>query len=429
MTVMALAGAAAAGVPGMGGAHAITPAFGLGFRFTVKVDRIGDLGGWQTCTGLKVEFKSTEIRQGGDYLSSTYLPDKLVYPKVVLKRAVDAESTRKVQTWVNNAAHRWLSGGRDTASTVTITLYDSSEKKVLSWELHNARPAAWSGPDLDATSSKVAIETLELVHEGFELKPEGTSLSNRAEQPSAKVPEISDGTGSPLKFRFAPEVVKLEMRGKDMRGRGGQVAQAEEAYLPGVACYQLSKLILDGPDTKADVMRLITWATPVPRGEPPKAGGHRPTWTPASPSGSKKGASRQPPGGSKSQPQVEFTWGDAINAKVLLKSLTAEYTRFSASGAPLRAVIGLTLQVVEELAAKPSGNGAGNPTSGGIAGRASHEFVEGDTLPFVARSQYGDAGAWRDVAAANHIDDPLRVRPGRLLYLPAAIELTEAGRP
>lgn len=36
-----------------------------------------------------------------------------------------------------------------------------------SWTLINAYPCKWEGPDLDATKNEVAIETLELVHEGI----------------------------------------------------------------------------------------------------------------------------------------------------------------------------------------------------------------------------------------------------------------------
>jgi phage tail-like protein len=37
----------------------------------------------------------------------------------------------------------------------------------MSWSLRGVHPASWTGPTLDAGSTKVAIEVLELVHEGF----------------------------------------------------------------------------------------------------------------------------------------------------------------------------------------------------------------------------------------------------------------------
>jgi len=41
---------------------------------------------------------------------------------------------------------------------------------VARWQLRRAWPAKWEGPSLDAKTSEVAIETLELVHEGIELE-------------------------------------------------------------------------------------------------------------------------------------------------------------------------------------------------------------------------------------------------------------------
>jgi phage tail-like protein len=53
------------------------------------------------------------------------------------------------------------------ARTARITLFDAHREEVASWSLRNVYPAAWHGPDLDATGNNVALETLQLVHEGF----------------------------------------------------------------------------------------------------------------------------------------------------------------------------------------------------------------------------------------------------------------------
>jgi phage tail-like protein len=38
---------------------------------------------------------------------------------------------------------------------------------VAKWTLKNAVPQSWKGPQLSATGKGVAMETLEIVHEGF----------------------------------------------------------------------------------------------------------------------------------------------------------------------------------------------------------------------------------------------------------------------
>jgi hypothetical protein len=52
-----------------------------------------------------------------------------------------------------------------------------------------------------------------------------------------------------------------------------------------------------------------------------------------------------------------------------------------------------------------------------------HVLVDGDTLMGIAYREYGDPAMWRVIAAANRVDDPLRLTPGRSLLLPAGEEL------
>lgn len=423
---------------GLGGAD-VDPAYGLGFRFTVAVEKL-DLGQWQTCSGLKVEFKAIDVKKGGEYLAMDWLPDRVVYPKVVLKRATNADSSAKVQQWLDSTARAWLLGDKKSAaSNVTITLFDSNNNKVLTWSLAQARPVAWSGPDLDAMSSKLAIETLELVHQGFEVNPASkaggetaSSASGDADKKNEQAFTLSGGGGQ-VKFKFPPEKVVI-VRNKDDRSANQvvQLSQGEGSTAlqnkPGVTSYKMDNLILDGDTTGADVRLLLDWATEVKVAgkQGPRAGSHRPTWTSASPSGAapksekKKGAKT---GGEKQLPAIEFAWGTGFTATVQLVQITANYTRFSSDGQPLRATVAFTLDVIADKAA----NGAGNPTSGGIPGRGTHRLLATDSLQLVAREHYDSPGAWRDIARANDIDDPMRVPPGRLLYLPAFSELTEVG--
>jgi hypothetical protein len=65
------------------------------------------------------------------------------------------------------------SGGAEAGVAITgpssgkITLFDQHYEEVASWELQNVMPAAWKGPQFDASGKAVAIETLDLIHEGF----------------------------------------------------------------------------------------------------------------------------------------------------------------------------------------------------------------------------------------------------------------------
>jgi phage tail-like protein len=134
--------------------------YGLVMRFDVIVDGI-ELGAWTSCDGLKVDFGLKEIKVGGNNDCKVYLPDRVFYQKLVLKRAMTQSDSAKVMSWLRSMVDA-TDGG-----TATVTLRDSHNHTVSEWTFANTRPFSWKGPTLTATGKEVATETLELVHEGF----------------------------------------------------------------------------------------------------------------------------------------------------------------------------------------------------------------------------------------------------------------------
>ncbi|MFF3641074.1 peptidase M23 [Streptomyces sp. NPDC002564] len=124
-------------------------------------------------------------------------------------------------------------------------------------------------------------------------------------------------------------------------------------------------------------------------------------------------------------PWVRMDWGSAKTTSFdgVLSNLSVNYTLFDVDGKPLRAKCSLT---IEEATVDPPGQ---NPTSGAPESRSTHSVVVGDSLPLLAWREYGDAEAWRAIARANDIDDPMDVAPGTELILPGHGEVAavEAG--
>jgi contractile injection system tube protein/LysM domain-containing protein len=120
-------------------------------------------------------------------------------------------------------------------------------------------------------------------------------------------------------------------------------------------------------------------------------------------------------------PKVLFNWGgpSAFLIEANITQVNVTYNRFSADGTPIRAELTIRLQQQPSLL----GLLATNPTSAGLPGRRSHTVTAGDSLARIATAQYGSPDRWRPIAAANGIDDPLRVRPGDHIYLPNPEEL------
>ncbi|MFE4856202.1 LysM peptidoglycan-binding domain-containing protein [Streptomyces sp. NPDC056670] len=119
-----------------------------------------------------------------------------------------------------------------------------------------------------------------------------------------------------------------------------------------------------------------------------------------------------------SPPWVEFSWGSfsTVQFVAYVTSVNANYTLFSPNGMPLRATCSLALTEVSSETKRQ------NPTSGALSARRVHRTVSGDTLASLAWREYGDATQWRVIAEANEIDDPMRLRPGTELLLPASSE-------
>ena len=111
---------------------------------------------------------------------------------------------------------------------------------------------------------------------------------------------------------------------------------------------------------------------------------------------------------------VKFHWGDLHSFKSVLTSLDLAFVYFAGDGTPLRARADVILTQFEQDAAF----GPQNPTSGTPKPHRVHRVGPGETLDRIAATHYGDPTRWRDIAAANGVEDPLAVRPGTVLAIP-----------
>jgi phage tail-like protein len=137
---------------------------GLANRFGVVVDQGNfDLGSWQKCEGLDVTFEMPEFRAGDQGNMRWFFPANTKYKPIKLLRAATKDDSAKVREWLNKNA--WTQSA--TRGSITIALYDSFAEKILDWTLRNALPKSWNVTTMDAGASQVAIETLEIEHEGW----------------------------------------------------------------------------------------------------------------------------------------------------------------------------------------------------------------------------------------------------------------------
>jgi phage tail-like protein len=131
-------------------------------NFRVEIDSTASAA-FSEVLGLDVSIDIVDYRNGTSLQGTAEkLPGLARYPNITLKRGFTQNAD--LWNWVKNI----LSGVSDKRS-VSIVLQDAQHNDVLRWNVRNAWPCRWSGPALHAGSSEIAVETLEICHEGIEL--------------------------------------------------------------------------------------------------------------------------------------------------------------------------------------------------------------------------------------------------------------------
>jgi len=131
----------------------------LANRFALEIDGITEAG-FSECSGIVVETEFEERREGGLNAYTLRFPRGSKLSNIILKRGVtDSGSLWK---W-----HQDIVAGRITRKKVSIILLDSTGTEKWRRNLEEAFPVKWSGPELKADGSSVAIETLEFAYHGF----------------------------------------------------------------------------------------------------------------------------------------------------------------------------------------------------------------------------------------------------------------------
>lgn len=135
--------------------------------FHFLVDWGGTQLGFSEVTGLNIEVQPIEYRDG---LSPEYsmikMPGIKKYGNVTLKRGV-FKADNEFYDWYNQ-----IKLNKPERRDITISLLDEEHNPVMVWKLVNAWPTKITSPDLKANGNEVAIEQLEIAHEGVRIENE-----------------------------------------------------------------------------------------------------------------------------------------------------------------------------------------------------------------------------------------------------------------
>ncbi|MEM1188801.1 MAG: phage tail protein [Pseudomonadota bacterium] len=135
------------------------------FNFRVEIGGVSEdgttpSGSFSEVSGLEVEIGVIEYRNGSEDITPRKLPGLVKYSNLQLKRGVTGDVT--FWRWIADAIR-----GRVQRSSMAIVLMDEERNDVMRWRFSRAWPVKYTGPEFNAANNEVAIETLEIAHEGM----------------------------------------------------------------------------------------------------------------------------------------------------------------------------------------------------------------------------------------------------------------------
>jgi phage tail-like protein len=133
----------------------------LDYNFAVEIEGLV-AGGFSEVSGLEVELEVQDYREGGvnGFIHKRAGPAKYA-SNLILKRGMTDNMV--LWNWYWNVVH-----GIVDRKNLSILLLDEAGEEKLRWNFEQAYPVKWTGPDLRATANEVAIESLELAHNGLQ---------------------------------------------------------------------------------------------------------------------------------------------------------------------------------------------------------------------------------------------------------------------
>ena len=130
------------------------------FHFQVKWD--SNVMSFQEVSGLDVQSEEIKYRHGDNPIFSPIkMPGLKKYGNVTMKKGI-FKGDNKFWAWLNEIKMNTIK-----RIPITISLLDEAGKPTMVWTLANAWPTKIQGTDLKSEGNEVAIETIEIVHEGL----------------------------------------------------------------------------------------------------------------------------------------------------------------------------------------------------------------------------------------------------------------------
>jgi phage tail-like protein len=124
--------------------------------------------GFSECAGLDATMLVEEYREGGRNTGVLKFPGRIQHSSIKLRRG----ATEDTDLW---DWHDSFLRGKGRRRDGIIELHDDTGEVVRSWRFSRGLPVKWVGPSLSGLQSAVAIEELEISHEGIIVRTLGAA--------------------------------------------------------------------------------------------------------------------------------------------------------------------------------------------------------------------------------------------------------------
>jgi phage tail-like protein len=139
----------------------------LNSSFRIVVDGLPPAD-FSQCTGLASEVSVEEYQEGGENRFSYRFPSRAQVGNLVLKRGTTSDPS--LWLWYAEYVARGRVVPRD-GQVLLLSAVDGALVPVRVWAFRRGWPVKMTGPDLDAMSAGVAIESVEIAHHGITFVP------------------------------------------------------------------------------------------------------------------------------------------------------------------------------------------------------------------------------------------------------------------
>lgn len=134
---------------------------GLDAALSIGMSALFDvaLGGFSECSGLEMTMKTEDYKEGGDNGGLRRFANRVEWSNLTLKKGIGTGTA--LWDW-----HYGFVLGRGHRRDGLIALLNSQHEPGAIWLFTRGLPVKYSGPALNATQNNVAIEAIEIAHEG-----------------------------------------------------------------------------------------------------------------------------------------------------------------------------------------------------------------------------------------------------------------------